>query len=904
MDEKNSYELNRAHEIDLENGGQGLQNDEYGELEAVKNKEKTPDQIERMMSQDEIFNVVKENGIYTNMLAPCLSANIFLNGRIMSYFTTPMKPIDLEEKVTDVMQLVLMEISKEQNGVVFKPDGSINVGESIKQAALNGMPAIPLLRDTMPEGMADELAKRYYDMNRTGMDAAFKTTILNGSGSIDKEHLDKILSLGINNTREAYDIFKNHERYHDMFERSYSEFELENLRRKKAETEQKIAELEAKARELKEKLENMPADAENYQELLDEVIKINKEKAGYARERDKIGNLDEPKLEEVKAKGLLAEVRIMKLMGLEVSDYKQISLEIKELNSASSIAKLATRQEGATKEVERKYLDELSRRDATNLQTYKDALTTGTITEEDRETYLIESLKNYFTYASFREKKSDDVLSSDIINVNINQALDGIVGNIPSVKGKNGEINWTRVVDYVKGIPGYENITLDNLKKTFLMEKANDIKKDLDTIIKSAEIDFEEHDEESHSQFISQMKESDKELELIKYVNYVQRLQEKGIENAATRMFKYKLEKEGMLSVLERAEETYSDSEFYAEEMMDNYKRGYALSKYKEYSKLSDRDKRALTKDEKGAYISAMIAAYDVSRDETEISLEIQAATKDVFGTLLGDVFDEIGDIDDDKLFEKYKQTFKYGSKFALGKESEDMEAFWKFHEQMSLNKVQKKIVDNFMKAINDKKKDITQEVAITEPEAKKVVDERGEDLDASAITDPQKPKSVEPSLITRKEAEAAVERQGEAMRVDDPKTVTVEHRTTDMVSASIDKKKEEQGNAVRVENVQVGENGLVPQKKPNLFSRAWSAFKEKVSNLFGGNSGSNNTDTTSNNASGAGGVVKDENKAEQVQQPNNNWVQTATLNVKEAQDKFNEAKDDGKNVEPEDVTK
>ena len=84
--------------------------------------------------------------------------------------------------------------------------------------------------------------------------------------------------------------------------------------------------------------------------------------------------------------------------------------------------------------------------------------------------------------------------------------------------------------------------------------------------------------------------------------------------------------------------------------MMDNYKRGYALSKYKEYSKLSDRDKRALTKDEKGAYISAMIAAYDVSRDETEISLEIQAATKDVFGTLLGDVFDEIGDIDDDKL--------------------------------------------------------------------------------------------------------------------------------------------------------------------------------------------------------------------------------------------------------------
>ena len=901
MDDKHSYELNKAHEIDIANGGQGLQNDEYGVLDAVKNKEKTPDQIERMMSQEEIFNVVKENGIYTNMLAPCLSANVFLDARIMTYFTTPMKPIDLEDKVIDVMQLVLMDISKEQNGVVFKSDGRIDVGESIKQAALNGMQTIPLLRDTMPDGMADALAQRYYDMNRTGMDAAWGITIGNESGSIDKEHLDKIISFGINNTRDAYELFNNHERYHDMFENMYSNSEREDLRKKKTEVETKLTELEARAKELKEEMENMPADSENYQELLNELVRINQEKAGYSKEIDKIGNLDEPKLEEVKAKGLLAEVRIMQLMGLKVSDYKHISKEIKELNKDSSISRLATRHEGVTKNVERKYLEELSSRDALNLQTYKNKLTTGDITEDERNVYLIESLKNYFTYASFSEKRTDDVLSSDIINVNINQAIDGIVANIPSVRGRNGEINWERVVDFVKGIPGYEDISLDNLKKTFLMEKADDIKLDLDTIIKSAEIDFEEHDELSQSQIIEQIKENDKELELIKYVNYVQRLQEKGIENAATRMFRYKLEMEDMTNILKRAEETYSDSEFYVEEMMDNYKRGYALSKYRSYSKLSDREKRALTKEEKGAYISAMIAAYDISRDESDISLEIQAATKDVFGTLLGDVFDEIGDIDDDKLFEKYKQTFKYGSKYALGKESEDMDAFWEFHEQISLNKVQKKIVDNFFKAVNDKKKDITQEVAITEPEVKKVVNERGEALDISAITDPQKPKPVEPSKITKKEAEDAVKRQGEQMRVDDPKVANVDNKT--VAAPSVDKKKEEQGNTVRTEEVQVGETSLVPQKKPSLFSKAWNILKEKVSNLFGGNSDSNNTDTTANNnTSGTGGVTKDD-KTQQVAQQNNNWVQQATISVEQAHKDLNESKSSKDLTEPEDPT-
>lgn len=922
MDEKNSYELNRAHEIDLANGGQGLQNDEHGDLEAVKNKEKTPDQIERMMSQDEIFNVVKENGIYTNMLAPCLSANIFLDGKIMSYFTTPMKPIDLEEKVTDVMQLVLMETSKEQNGVVFKPDGSIDVGESIKQAALNGMPAIPLLRDTMPEGMADELAKRYYDMNRTGMDAAI---FINRSDDklvesmfaskedrknyvkvyyrMDEIELREKLGLSLGSVDKAKKEHEKHERYHEMFGEEYTDEQKETYIEFINDHKEQIEKINIRIQEIAEKLKKYDRGTPEHEETLRELSPFSREKARLQMEIDMIGNIEHNSFEEIKTKGLAASLKILKKLGITDGKFKEVKDEITQMNTGCKKCQLASRSEMFSNTVERNYLTRMAQDDASLMKTFKELDRTGTLTEDERNAYMIISLRNYVTYMNLQNADTSLVLSPELLKINLEQALSGLIDTIPNVKNTEGVLDWNRIVDTVNKLPGYEHVTLDNIKGVMLEEKSTAIVEEIQTLAESSKLDIEEHKHVDEVSFVDGFKEENKEMELCKYVNYARHLEAKGIENAATRMFKMKLKKENLEHILDKADELYEDSIPYIEETMDNYKRGLAFTKYKELKKYTKREISNLTNEEKGSIVSAMIAAYDISRDKSDISLEIQAAAKDTFATLLGDVFDERGDIDDEKLFAKYKAANPQG-KYGLGKAHEDMDAFWDFHEMMSLTKVQSTVTSKFMDIANDREIVVVHDTFITEEEARKTVDERGENLDVSAITDPQKPKSVDPSLITRKEAEAAVERQGEAMRVDDPKTVTVEHRTTDMVSASIDKKKEEQGNTVRVENVQVGENGLVPQKKPNLFSRAWSAFKEKVSNLFGGNSGSNNTDTTSNNTSGAGGVVKDEKKAEQVQQSNNNWVQTATLNVKEAQDKFNEAKDDGKNVEPEDVTK
>ena len=65
-----------------------------------------------------------------------------------------------------------------------------------------------------------------------------------------------------------------------------------------------------------------------------------------------------------------------------------------------------------------------------------------------------------------------------------------------------------------------------------------------------------------------------------------------------------------------------------------------------------------------------MIAAYDISRDETSVSLEMQDAVKDVLGTFLGDVFDEQGDIDDNKLLWLCQWIFTRYCGFSIDKPS------------------------------------------------------------------------------------------------------------------------------------------------------------------------------------------------------------------------------------------
>ena len=888
MEENKSNEIKKAYEKDIENGGHGLV-DNQGDVEAVRNEEKSADQIERMMSRDEIFTVVRENGMYMNMLAPCLSANIFLDGRIINYFLTPMKPIDLEEKVSDVMNLVLMEISKEQNGVVFKADGSLDVGESIKQSALNGIPTIPLLKDTMPDGMVSALEQKYFEMYRTGMDAAWGITADNGFEKIDKEHLDRILSLGIKNSRDALEIYNNHDRYHRLFDEKEKTKEEKEQERKKVEANQtEIDKVDKKIIEIKAQLEKYEKGSEEYNKTLIELQRWGTYKGKLHRENLAMVEIDESKIEAIQAKGLVATIKIMQKIGLAPKDYKNITEEAVELNQSSSLARSAGIKEGFTSTVEKNYLTELSKTDIEKLTIFREKAMAGKITEQERNEYLVESLKNYVVYSNIQLKDKNNVIDPELIKANIEQSLEGLVTTIPSVKGIDGKLDWSRIVTAVQEL-GYEDVNLENITKTFALEKGKEIQEEIAGLVKSAELDFKEHEDREDAEFLDFFKEAEKELELVKYLNYAKRLEEKGLGDSTLRIFKRKLKKEGLENVIERADKMYEESEYYNDEIMDNYKRGHALKKYEEFKKLSKKEIKFLPREEKGAYVSAMIAAYDVSRDETSVSLEMQEAAKDVLETFLGDVFDENGDIDDEKVFKTYKNTFKTGSKYALGKENEDINAFFEFHEKMTLNKVQNKVFSHFMDIASDKERIVIQDDFIKNAEAASAVERKGEELDDSAITNPvQVIANVPP--ITKKEAEELVEKQGEPMRVDDPKEKAVE--TKKQVTHSVDKTVEEQGNSkdVRVENMQVGSTALIEKKEKGFFAKAWNFLKEKVSNLFGGNSDSNNSDSNSTTST-SGGVVQ-ENKSEQVvNTPNNNWVQQANIDVKAAQDKANESK-------------
>ena len=580
MNENNSNEIKKAFEIDIANGGEGLNNNDGKDVEAVRNENKGVDEIERMMSQEEIFSVVKENGLYTNMLAPCLSANIFLDGRILNYFKESMKPIDLQDRVNDVMQVVLHEISKEQNGLVFKPDGTIDVGESIKQSAINGISTIPLLRDTMPDDIVAKLEKHYYDMNRTGMDAAIfikrsdeklienmfsglRNREVSSYNAFSSSELEKILRDSLRSVKDAIDEHERHEMYHEVFDAdSYTDDEKNELNELIEENEKRIEEISKELEPIIETLKKFGKGTPERAAVMGDFKRLNGERKKLIYEINAIGNVEDDSLEEIEAKGITATISIMKKLGIESNEYHELSKRLTKLNmdpSSKKLSRMATRSESISRTVERNYLTKMAKNDIKQLKTFKDKAIEGFISEESRNAYLITAVKNYITYMSLNNDKASQVISQDLVKYNIEQALDGIMTLIPNAKNENGELDADKIVDAVNKVPGYENITKENLRTVFAIQKGNEISQDLQTLVKSAELDLHEHAEYDETSFLDNFKEEDKEVELCRYINYARRLDEKGINTSTTRMFKMKLKKEGMEYIFDRADEIYED---------------------------------------------------------------------------------------------------------------------------------------------------------------------------------------------------------------------------------------------------------------------------------------------------------------------------------------------------------
>ena len=117
MNENVTNALEDINNSELIHGKDSLHVIEEEEKNAVVNGNKTTDEIERIMSADEILFAASNNPIYVNMVLPCLAANISINDRIFKYFEEPVAPVELNDKLMAVMLVVVAEVSKENNGI-------------------------------------------------------------------------------------------------------------------------------------------------------------------------------------------------------------------------------------------------------------------------------------------------------------------------------------------------------------------------------------------------------------------------------------------------------------------------------------------------------------------------------------------------------------------------------------------------------------------------------------------------------------------------------------------------------------------------------------------------------------------------------------------------------------------
>ena len=175
MEEKTNAKIDELNEKNINLGGQAVQEESKEDIEAVKKGDKTVDMVERLMSRDEILEVARKNSLYANMVGPCLAGNVSLDGRLLEFLNSPMKEVDLEDNIIAAMNVLVYEISREQNGLVFNSNGTLNVYQSIEQSVQAGMPITSALKDVMIESTMDKLQKKYEKENEVGLNGIIKT---------------------------------------------------------------------------------------------------------------------------------------------------------------------------------------------------------------------------------------------------------------------------------------------------------------------------------------------------------------------------------------------------------------------------------------------------------------------------------------------------------------------------------------------------------------------------------------------------------------------------------------------------------------------------------------------------------------------------------------------------------
>lgn len=918
MEENTNAKIDELNKKNIDLGGQSVHNESKEDIEDVKQGNKTVDMVERLMSRDEILEVARKNSLYSNMVGPCLAGNVSLDGRLLEFLNSPMKEVDLEDHITAAMNVLVYEISREQNGLVFNSNGTLNVYQSIEQSVQAGMPITSALKDVMIESTMDKLQKKYEKENEVGLNGIIKTADFKNTEFSFEDLFDRTPK------DEARITMDDYTRY---LENLNSGETKDKVNKVKEEAQKHIDELSQNILDKQEEIriaQENGASAEEIQRLTDELNDLEK---GLLKEQENIRSADaatNTSAEAIYARTKQAKVTSSFIFGNKDKGSREGYAVGKE-EHIRNVAKndneiLFMNSEKLTNLTLSNTVTDILNKHHRACNAYRVSIESGRpLTEKHKAAYIVRAVKTYYMCTAIKESGIQNLVNEKQLEDLIASAKSSIGNMIPGALTV-GEDSRFHTKDYkvsfidesvvVKYLHENRLLDKDSVGDTLRESIGDEIEEEINdrlervamlTIEKSCLDDYGKGKEIDQERIEAADKDS-----IINYYNILRKLNGYGTQTMMFKMAGKKIKNANLEQYVEEAAPIASVKDEYYITKIDGYMQERVsnfLNRFDEYYDNNNMD--VLSNEENMKLLSWAIIGNETSINDDDRSKEIRDKSQMIIKNYLGeDVFNENGEIDQEKFTQryiKYSTNEKTGDgKYRVLGKDENYAGILNVQLQFGYHEVERMVVAKLFDRVELVK---SRNQEITNEEVKKAVDEKGEELDDSAIKQPiqeeNKEKKTTDKQITQEEGDKAMADKGENMHVANPSEVTKESVTAD--EKSVDKSVEEKGNAPVAENMVVADDKTkypVEQKQnKNSFIESIKKLGKDIKNMFkflitgkeykDSDSSSNNSSTSSD-----GGKRLNETKENVKVTQQQNFVQTATISVKDAQDKLKQSKE------------
>lgn len=917
MEENTNAKIDELNKKNIDLGGQSVHNESKEDIEDVKQGNKTVDMVERLMSSEEILEAAKKNSLYSNMVGPCLAGNISLDGRLLEFLNSPMKEIDLEDHITAAMNVLVYEISREQNGLVFNSNGTLNVYQSIQQSVQAGIQLTPALKDTMEERSIERLQRRFEKEKEVGLDAVIKTA--------DFKNTEITIEDIFNRTpkERAKLAADDYRKYVDSVSGAEGK---EKLDRERKEAENKRNKDIENVRLKQEELAKAQAEGAS-KDVIDKLTtELRELEIIVFRDEDNLKSINAASnisKEAINAKAKQAKVTAQSIFGPESDSVRRRKALSREQNNRETAENTDEIIFMNSEKITNILLGNVVRNmlDVQNNQCnrYRNKLENNNqLSEKETKLYILNAVHMYYM--------CDSIMNSDITNLVDREQLENLkkiaVSSIRTlIPGAVTIGTKANNVDFADNVI-QEGVIFDYLIKNGIYKKEGNettlrelMGDEISAVISDRlECFVIEANEKSSLDEYGEKTELNQELieaadkdYIINQYNVLKKLNSMGTESVMFKMAKKRLERAGLAEYIEAADSVADAKEGFYMSKIDSYMQDRIAKNFEDFDNYYPKNKMHLLSNEDNMKILswAIIGNEVLATENDELNMGLREESQLIIKQYLGeDVFDENGEIDQEKFaqrYVKYSTNEQTGDgKYRVLPKDENYNGIVNFHLQMANHEVERVALTKMFDRVELVKK---RNQEITNEEAKKAVDEKGEELDDSATKQPiqeeNKEKKTTDKQITQEEGDKAMADKGENMHVANPSEVTKESVTVD--EKSVDKSAEEKGNAPVAENMVVADDKTkypVEQKEnKNSFIESIKKLGKDIKNMFkslitgkeykDSDSSSNNSSTSSD-----GGKRLNETKENAKVAQQQSFVQTATISVKDAQDKVKQSKE------------